>query len=261
MDKPKVVVYQVASVDGRLAFTPAVPMLFVLEKWQQITGEDEPLSFDVAEWLKATHEPQVWLEGSGSFVSRGQRAQPLPTFEGDAERLYEDFLPDPVIDHPDLQGWGVVVDSRGRGRNWLKWVDEGWHILILVSERTPADYLAHLRREEIPYLVVGEGRVDLRLALERLKSELDVNCVLSTAGGKLNGALLRDGLVDEINVHVFPVVIGGTETPALFDSPDLGPEEWPTRLKLISTQTLAEGHVWLRYEIDCSEFSSQEENA
>jgi riboflavin biosynthesis pyrimidine reductase len=65
----------------------------------------------------------------------------------------------------------------------------------------------------------------------------------------LNGALLRAGLVDEINVELYPAVIGGFDTPALFDSPALQPDEWPTRLKLLSAQAGAGGRVWLRYQV------------
>jgi riboflavin biosynthesis pyrimidine reductase len=85
--------------------------------------------------------------------------------------------------------------------------------------------------------------------MEKLASQLNITCVLSTAGGKLNGALLRAGLVDEINVEFFPAVIGGSDTPSLFDSPELKPDELPTQLKLISAQVQADGHVWLRYEV------------
>ena len=63
------------------------------------------------------------------------------------------------------------------------------------------------------------------------------------------GALLRAGLVDEIDLEFFPAVIGGFDTPTLFESPALGPDEWPTRLKLISAQVQADGSVWLRYEV------------
>ena len=78
---------------------------------------------------------------------------------------------------------------------------------------------------------------------------LGVECVISTAGGRLNGALLRAGLVDEINVELFPAVIGGRETPSLFDAPALKPDEWPTPLELISAQVQDDGNVWLRYRV------------
>jgi riboflavin biosynthesis pyrimidine reductase len=121
-------------------------------------------------------------------------------------------------------------------------------MLHLVSYGAPVEYLAFLQQEQIPYLIAGEPRVDLKSVMEKLKAILGVNSLRSTAGGKLNGALLRAGLVDEINIIFRPEIIGGFETPALFDSPDLQPDEWPTRLKLISVQARADGFVWLRYE-------------
>jgi riboflavin biosynthesis pyrimidine reductase len=125
----------------------------------------------------------------------------------------------------------------------------GWYLLVWVSRQTPPEYLAYLRREDIPYLVAGEGHVDLGGALEKMGRLLHVATMISTAGGKMNGALLRAGLVDEVNINVFPALIGGTATPSLFDSPELRPDESPARLKLIAAQVRAEDHLWLRYEV------------
>jgi len=248
MIRPKVIVFQVASVDGRVAYTPDVPLLYELEKWRQISGES--IWLGVIDWMKSTHQPQVFLEGSGSFVKKDQKRKPLPVVEGDPGFLYQDHLPESIIHHPDLKGWGVVVDSKGRGRNWLTWVDQGIHILILVADQTPPEYLAYLQRKHIPYLVAGSERVNFHQALDKLMSQLRVTCVLSSGGGKLNGALLREGLVDELNLVIYPAIVGGMDTPALFDSPDLTPDDWPSRLKLVSVERLGEGHVWLRYEVD-----------
>jgi 2,5-diamino-6-(ribosylamino)-4(3H)-pyrimidinone 5'-phosphate reductase len=252
MKRPKVVVLNSASVDGRLAMSPEIPILFGDERWNAIEGGDR---FNVFAWLKNEHNIQATLEGSGSFVRRGEDPEPLPPIEEDPKDLYEDFIPDAVVQREGHQGWFTAVDGRGRVR-WM-YKDEfpddvwrGWHLLVLTCRETPAAYLAYLQRESIPYLVAGEERVDLTKALEKMNSRLGVTSVLSTAGGILNGALLRDGLVDEINIEFLPAVIGGMETPSLFTSPDLQADEWPARLKLISSQVQAGGQVWLRYEVD-----------
>jgi 2,5-diamino-6-(ribosylamino)-4(3H)-pyrimidinone 5'-phosphate reductase len=250
MARPKVVIYGVASVDGRITTAPGVLLMFGDERWEAVAG-----SSDVYRWIQDTHKPQAFIEGSGSLVPIGstKAPDPLPAVQGDPQPLYEDYLPEEVIHRPGHRGWFTMVDSGGRIRwAYKEWPDpewEGWHLLVLVAHQTPAAYLAYLRREAIPYLVAGQERVDLGLALEKLNDRLEITSVLSTSPGKLGGALLRAGLVDEINIEFFPAVIGGTDTPTLFESPALALEQGPARLKLLSAQVQAEGRVWLRYEV------------
>jgi 2,5-diamino-6-(ribosylamino)-4(3H)-pyrimidinone 5'-phosphate reductase len=250
MNRPRVVSYTVASVDGRIAVSPDRLLLWGDDRWPDPDGGS-----DVLEWLRFTHRPGATLEGSGSFVREGDEPAPLPPFQGEVEALYRDWLPEAVVQRPGHRGWFVVVDGRGRVRGWIKdgatfgqdW--QGWHLLVLVGHHTPPEYLAYLRREAIPYLVAGQGHVDLPLALEKLRSRLGVTSLLSTAGGRLSGALLRAGLVDEIDVEFLPAVIGGLDTPSLFDAPALRSDQWPVRLILISARIQAGGRVWLRYEV------------
>jgi riboflavin biosynthesis pyrimidine reductase len=249
--KPKVVVYADVSADGRLTLAPDVVLLFQDERWDAIAGPS-----DVYEWLKFIHKPQALMEGSNSFIPSHWKPDPLPPVEGDPAKLYQDFLPESVVNRPGQRGWFTVVDSHGRVR-WKYTGEpgkeapdsEGQHLLVFVARRTPAEYLAYLQHENVPYLVAGQERVDLRKALEKLSSRLGVQCVLSTSPGKLGGALLRAGLVDEINLDLFPAAIGGTNTPTLFESPALKPNEWPSRLRLISIQAHSGGRVWLRYAV------------
>jgi 2,5-diamino-6-(ribosylamino)-4(3H)-pyrimidinone 5'-phosphate reductase len=247
MSRPRVVIHAVASVDGRMTLAPDVLLLYGDDRWQAVAGSSD----DVYERLKLTYKPQVFLEGSGSFVPSNTKPEPLPPAGGEPQSLYQDFLPHDIVHRPGHQGWFTAVDSRGRVRWFYKEFEgwEGWHLLVLVAHHTPPEYLAYLQREKIPYLVAGEKRVDLHTALEKLESQLDITCIVSTAGGRLNGALLRAGLVDEISIEFFPAIIGGFETPALFDSPALKPDEWPTRLELISAQVQAEERVRLRYQV------------
>ena len=252
MNKPKLVIYGDVSVDGRLTVGPDVLLLYGDERWSALAPPSDAL-----DWLKATHKPQAMLEGSGSFLTDGTLPEPLPPVVGDTSALYQDYLPEAVLRRPGREGWFVVTDARGRVR-WYYTGEPGkeapgaeaWHLLVLVTRQTPAAYLAFLQTESVPYLIAGEGeRVDLALALEKLAEQLGVACVITTSPGKLGGALLRAGLVDEVDLDFFPALIGGTRTPTLFESPELRAEEWPARLKLISARSGADGRVWLRYEV------------
>ncbi len=249
MNRPKVVIYGGASVDGRLTIAPGVLLMFGDRRWDSFAGSDE----EIAGWLREKHKPQAYLEGSASLVTPGQRPEPLPPVKDGTEILDQDFLPESVVQRPDHRGWFCTVDSRGLVRwKYKEFPSEewrGWHLMVIVANQTPPGYLAYLRRENIPYLVSGEDRVNLKMALRKMKSQLGITSVMSTSPGKLGGALLRSGLVDEINVLVLPSIIGGFETPSLFQSPELKSNEWPTLLKLIWAQVQGDGRVWLRYEV------------
>jgi riboflavin biosynthesis pyrimidine reductase len=248
MKRPRIITHSHASLDGRLTLAADVLLLNGDERWQAVAGAGD----DAYRLIQETFKPQAMLEGSGSLVLDGQLPEPLPPFDCDAASLYTDFLPDAVV-RVVQRKWLTVVDGRGRIRWMYKefpgemW--QGWYVLVLVCRTTPPEYLAYLRRENIPYLVSGEGHVDLPQALEKMLSQLGVTCVVSTAGGKLNGALLRTGLIDEVSVEFFPALIGGFDTPSLFDSRALGPSENPTRLRLFYHQIRENGHVWLRYQV------------
>ena len=249
MRRPKVVIYGETSVDGRLTIAPGVLLMFGDERWDSIAGIDE----EITNWLREKHKPQAYLEGSGSLIAQTEEPKRLPPFKGRLKGLYQDFLPDSVVRRPDHRGWFCTVDSKGL----IRWVYKefpskewkGWHLMVIVANSTPPEYLAYLREENIPYLVAGKERVNLKLTLEKMKSQLGVTSVMSTSPGKLGGALLRAGLVDEVNILVFPSIIGGFKTPSLFQSPELKSNEWPTPLQLIWAQVQNDGRVWLRYEV------------
>lgn len=249
MARPKLITRNTASVDGRIALSPGLPLLFD-PRWASLAGEEDPYAR-----IRSVHRPGALLEGSGSLVTDGAVPDPLPAATEDPDVLLEDFLPEDVVARASA-GWMAITDSRGRVR-WLykEWPGEewaGWHVLVLVARSTPPDYLSYLRRERIPYLVAGDDRVDLSAALDRLGERFGITTVVSTGGGRLNGALLRAGVVDEIEIEIAPWATGGTTTPALFTAPDLEPEAMPTRLRLLGTEQLPGDRVLLRYEIDRS---------
>ncbi|MEU8812941.1 dihydrofolate reductase family protein [Actinoplanes sp. NPDC048796] len=233
--RPRVVVSAQMSLDGRITLRRDHLLMTSPRIWASL----RPPGADAVEAARtaqlALQQPTAVLEGSGSLVP--STAGPLFGASPASPALYEDF----VI---PAAKWFTVVDRRGRVR-WTMTENDGYHLLVLVSPTTPAGYLSYLREEKISYLV-GE---DLREALEKMRSRLGVSCVVSNAGGGVNGALLRAGLVDEVQVVIYPALIGGAGTPTLFDGDPLAPGEMPASLRLLATHATADGTVWLRYEV------------
>ncbi len=251
-DRPRVVVSASMSIDGRVALGRGRPL--ILEEngrlWRSVhpPSADDLASARRSQISERCH-PEAVIEGSGSFVegSAGPVGDLLESSLS-VEELLSDFLPEEKADRADHESWFAVVDSRGRVP-WQMTGDGGVDLLVLVARSTPPRYLDYLRRERICYLVVGQDRVNLPVALGRMQERLGVTCVVSEAGGGLNGALLRAGLVDEIQLLVIPAVVGGLGTPALFDGSQLLRGERPTTLRLLSSHAGADGMLWLRYEV------------
>ena len=250
-ERPQVITLMSASVDGRTALGPG------RSQWEELDDPRSAVSEGSGEiWehveaaLDALHAPQVKMLGSESIVKASEHLEPLHPIEGDTEWLYADYLPEEVVRNAGISVWLVSPDSRGRLRSGYKGTETpGHHSLHLVSRKTPAAYLSLLHEQSIPYLVAGTDRVDLPRAVASLGSVLGVRTILSIGGGRLNGALLRAGLIDEVNVIVRPELIGGRATPTLFDCPDLEAEQWPVRLELIHARQEMERFLWLRYHV------------
>ncbi len=64
----------------------------------------------------------------------------------------------------------------------------------------------------------------------------------------MNAALLRQGLIDIIDVVTLPGLIGGLGTPSIMDGPQLGLDEWPIRLQLLHSH-IEHGTVHSRYRV------------
>jgi riboflavin biosynthesis pyrimidine reductase len=249
MTRPHVVAHNLASLDGRVTTAPGVLLLHGDARWEAAVAGGG----DAYAKLRRAVDPDAFLEGSGSFVREGDapfhHPEPPP---GERENLYADFLPDEVVHRAGHRGWFTVVDGRGRIEwRYKEYPDPewaGWHVLVLTCSAAPPGYLAYLRRERIPYLVTVGERVDLVSALDGLYEKLGVRRVLSTAGGHLHGALLRAGLVDEIDLELAPAIIGGDRTPSLFGGPPLGIGDWPTRVEVTSA-ALEAGRVVIRCRV------------
>ncbi|MBN2727368.1 dihydrofolate reductase family protein [Candidatus Mcinerneyibacteriota bacterium] len=245
MIRPFVVLYVTASVDGRITLEPDKTMFDMDERYKVLGSPEEWVRFE--QKIEDIYHPQFWMEGSHMVVRQGEPLRELPSFQGPPGELYDDYLPAEVVEDPKRESWLGIVDGLGRFRNGYKG-EPSRPLLHLTSYQAPPEYLYFLRQNKTPYMVSGPGPVDLMTMLQKIRVRLGVTCVATSSGGRLSGALMRLGLIDEINIRMNPVIIGGFKTPSLFDSPELKPGEWPVSLEKIGVE--AEGDVLvLRYRV------------
>ncbi len=221
---PRVVLHNGVNVDGRM-------------DWFTREG-DMGLYYELAAHWKA----DAMLSGSDTM---------LAAYAADPASEDEASCFEPPELHPLHVPWLVVVDSRGRMRNWQRIRREPYwrNAMSLCSRSTPQSHLACLQQQRVDYIVTGDDRVDLRAALEELNAQYGVKTVRVDSGGVLNGVLLRAGLVDEVSVLICPALVGGLSPSSIFVAPDLASPEGIIPLKLIHVKQLRGEVVWLRYEV------------
>jgi len=232
----RLITFNIASIDGRIALSRSTPS-WLDARWKPL---DRYQPVDVL----SLHGARIYLEGSNSFTARDA---PEAAFGNAEDKVAAgDFVPEKLRTHSGR--WLAVIDSRARVR-WTTSGQDDTKLAVLISSTTPAAYRQFLREHDVPYFEVGDGRVDLRQAVGRLGEVFGVDRIVSNAGGVLNGAFLRAGLVDEIDIQFLPAVVGRAEAPAIFEGYDFGAAASPCDLRLISAESRPDGSIFIRYAV------------
>jgi 2,5-diamino-6-(ribosylamino)-4(3H)-pyrimidinone 5'-phosphate reductase len=132
----------------------------------------------------------------------------------------------------------VVVDSMASTPLDSKVLDESARTIVAVSRRAPKERVERLE-ERATVLVLGEDRVDLPRLLDRLYG-LGVRRLLLEGGSTLNWNMLKNRLVDELQISVCPVILGGEKAKSLVGGEGFRRVEEGLRLKLIRTRRVGE---------------------
>jgi 2,5-diamino-6-(ribosylamino)-4(3H)-pyrimidinone 5'-phosphate reductase len=227
--RPRVICHMLASVDGRI----------VVDRWP-ITPEGRRQY----ELVHASYEPDGWICGRVSMEPFAGAVRP----EAEVAREHAGGAPREDFRAPgEHDSFAFAIDASGR----LAWESndiDGDHVVAILSERVSDEYLAFLRGRGVSYLLAGAPEVDLAVAVEKIGARFGVRTLMLEGGGRINGGMLRAGLIDEVSLLVAPVADGRTGTPALFDLG--GGDVAPRRLALQSAERRADDVLWLRYLVE-----------
>lgn len=107
-------------------------------------------------------------------------------------------------------------------------------IIILTTARATKSARTRLSKLADDIQICGRTELNFSKALNWLRDKWKVKRLLCEGGGEVNGALFRDGLVDEINLTVAPTVLGGRHAPTLSDGMGISRLANATRFRLRS---------------------------
>lgn len=113
----------------------------------------------------------------------------------------------------------VVVDSRLETPLTARILQGGPVLIAGAVDNAEKAALLRSTGAEVLILPNAAGKVELKALLEAL-AQRGINEVHAEAGFKLNGSLLREGLVDELLLYLAPCLIGH-EASGLFNLPAL----------------------------------------
>lgn len=234
--RPKIICHMLSSIDGRL----------LTDRWSAPAA-----GIDDARLRRYYDEVAERFQADGWMVGR----KTMQEFSGGGTRAVNTastHIPrEPFTANRRGRDLAVAIDPHGR----LHYREDnagGDHLVAVLSEQVPDNYLAELRERGVSYLFAGPSGDDLHVAMRTLGEAFGAETLLLEGGGRINGAFLNAGLIDEISVLVYPGIDGLAGMPSIFEfvgSAGAKPAGAQS-LRHLATQTLDGGMVWLHYSVE-----------
>ncbi len=232
-ERPYVIAHMMSTVEGKTA--------------SGISGVDILGDFfDLYCKVEDKLEGKAWMLGRVTVEMFAKDVgTPLPASDKDIDN--SDFIPT-----HEGKVYMFAVDTKGL----LRWekntismsnVSEPINLVVVVTNQTPKEYLAHLQENEISYIFGGEQEIKFEELLKKVKDKFGVEKLLLEGGGHLNGSVMAEHLVDEISMMICPIVANRSNTPSSFESSS-DRELDITKYSLADVQKLEQDVVWLRYK-------------
>lgn len=184
---------------------------------------------------------QAWLCGKTT----------MEEFTGGLSPDYEDnkkFPKEDFVAQKDAGQYVAVIDAQGEIGYEKPYLEKGGrksYIIELLTDSASYSYIADLRKKGISYIFAGNKKLDLNLAMQKLKSLFGIDLLISHGGGYTNGSLLRAGLIDELSLVRVPLIEDNEKEISLFGEEKVT----QTSFELKSAEKLENGGEWLRYLI------------
>jgi len=224
--RPYVICHMGSTIDGRI----------ISEHW----GENLDNYSELYEQCHNTFNSDAWMVGRVTMekdFTEGEKPGSLKP-DGPLERK-------PFIGNKEATSFAIAVDAKGK-LGWNSNEIEGDHVIEILSEAVPDEYLAYLQQMGVSYVFAGKAELDLNSALEQLHQIFGIKKLMLEGGGSINGSFLQTDLIDEISLLVLPLADGTAGTATTFELSAMMTDKAKV-LKLTSVKQLAYDVIWLKY--------------
>ena len=120
-------------------------------------------------------------------------------------------------------------------------------IIVLTTRVAPPDRLKRLHAVADEVATFGVNHLNLTTALKWLRSKWGVKRLICEGGGKLNDAMFRASLVDELHLTLCPKIFGGANAPTIADGLGVGRLSRASQFRLKSHR-IEHDEMFLVYE-------------
>jgi len=230
--KPHVIVHMLTSIDGRIH-----PSRYT-----------ESSDGGKKEWSAAYEKVHETLAGDAWLVGRVTMAEMSKGEPKPAAGATKPSRPT-HFSKRDAGVYAITFDRSGK-LHFSKPDIGGDHVVVLLGPRVTDAHLAELVANGVSYVVAEDEAMAAKPLFELLNGELGIKRLLVEGGGKVNGALLAEGVVDELSVLIAPALDGAPNVTGVAEVPDEKGLAGKARLRFTSSEPLPGGLVHLRYAVE-----------
>lgn len=227
--KPYVICHMLMSIDGKVTgkFLSEESIATSIERYYEINRK---LTKDALALGRVTME-ESFTKGLKPDLSK----------YSNEVIIKEDYIYDPNYNY-----YVVAFDRKGKlgyTSNIILDEDEGYNKMMVIevlTENVSSSYLRYLRELNISYIFAGKEDLNMSLALEKLNRYFNINNLLLEGGSIINGAFLKEELIDELSLVIVPLIASSNDKPLFYESNI-------KEFKLIETNVYDDNSMYVRF--------------
>ncbi|MET0466659.1 MAG: RibD family protein [Chitinophagaceae bacterium] len=226
--RPYIICLMMTSLDGKI----------LADKW----GDSDTVQ-RLSKSFEEIHEEigiNAWIVGRKTMERDFTKGAEPVLKEGAPPVPRTDFVADPAA-----TSFAIAIDPKAK-LGWHRSTMQGDHVITVLTEEVSDAYLANLQDIGVSYIFAGKSGIDLHTATKKLYTLFGIEKLMLEGGGLLNGSFLNEGLVDEFNQLLLPIVDGSAENSSVFEIPKKKNDS--TLFKLEEIKKLPDDILWLKYK-------------